>query len=118
MENLVQAWLVRVEHFSAEVSRKRAELNEIRKGNLDLKAAAEEDQHLLARLLTALQNSDLRRTAMATCHALCRTELALCRLTTAGTSVICPSRERNWLKRYWQLEQRQQAGTTATTTDL
>ena len=55
---------------------------------------------------------------MATCHALCRTELALCRLTTAGTSVICPSRERNWLKRYWQLEQRQQAGTTATTTDL
>ena len=49
MENLVQAWLVRVEHFSAEVCKKRAELNEIRRSNLDLKAAAEEDQHLLAR---------------------------------------------------------------------
>ena len=49
MESLVQAWLVRVEEFSAEVSRKRAALNEIRSSNLGLKAAAEEDQHLLAR---------------------------------------------------------------------
>ena len=72
MENLVQAWLVRVEHFSAEVSRKRAELNKIRNGNLDLKAAAQEDQHLLARWPTALY---IRACNEATHHEGCRTEL-------------------------------------------
>ena len=49
MENLVQAWLIRVEHFSAEVSKKRARLDEIREKHLDLHAVHQEEERLLAR---------------------------------------------------------------------
>ena len=48
MENLVQAWQLRVESLSNEISQKRARLSEIRETTLNLQAVQEEEDRLLA----------------------------------------------------------------------
>ena len=48
MQNLVHAWLIRVERFSAEVDRKRAILDELQKNTLFLYGLNEEEERLLA----------------------------------------------------------------------
>lgn len=50
MENLVTAWLIRVEQFSAEVFKKRARLDDLRERHLDLHVVHQEEERLLARL--------------------------------------------------------------------
>lgn len=52
MENLVQAWQLRVESLSVEISQKRARLSEIRETTLDLQAIREEEDRLLAQPLS------------------------------------------------------------------
>ena len=64
MQNLVQAWLIRVERLTADVDRKRAHLEEIRGVALGLQASEQEKERLLA---SALCISSSR--SLATCDA-------------------------------------------------
>ena len=51
MQNLVQAWLIRVERLTADIDRKRAHLEEIRSVSLGLQASEQEKERLLASAL-------------------------------------------------------------------
>lgn len=52
MESLVQAWQLRVESLSNEISQKRVRLSEVRETTLDLQAVQEEEDRLLAHPLS------------------------------------------------------------------
>ncbi len=51
MQNLVQAWLIRVERLTADIDRKRAHLEEVRSVSLGLQASEQEKERLLASAL-------------------------------------------------------------------
>ena len=64
MQNLVHAWLIRVERLTADIDRKRAHLEELRGVTLGLQALEQEKERLLA---SALYISSSR--LLATCDA-------------------------------------------------
>ena len=64
MQNLVQAWLIRVERLTADIDTKRAHLEEVRSVALELQALEQEKERLLA---SALYISSFR--SLALCDA-------------------------------------------------